>query len=223
MAVMAHDLNNPIAALVTNLSFLESTLSPEPGTEAAEALSDAQMLCDVLRRLASNVDLIARRGGQSGRVSACDLVVLGREAIERLEKQAAAAEITIVLDPSIRPGEVLVRCDRELCARAIDNLIAFGIERAASKSRVTVTSARSGDEARVEIRYAPRSQISTDLPPPGATPSLRRRYIQATYGRGLTLYCVRIAATLLGGRFDVEREDDGRARLCLVASCLEER
>ncbi|MDC3954564.1 sensor histidine kinase [Polyangium jinanense] len=224
MAVMAHDLNNPIAALITNLSFLESSLAPGTSTETAEALADAQMLCDVLRRLAGNIDLMARRGGpSSGANTASDLVLVGREAIGRLAKQAAAAEVELVLDAGLRQGDVIVRCDRGLCARAIDNLIAFGIERAAPRTRLVVTAAREGTEARVEVRYASRSQHHVDPPPTGAPPAQRRRYIQAAYGRGLSLYCVHLAATLLGGRLDTTHEHDGRARLCLVASCPEER
>ncbi|MDC0749505.1 sensor histidine kinase [Polyangium mundeleinium] len=224
MAVMAHDLNNPIAALITNLSFVESSLAPGTGTEAAEALADAQMLCDVLRRLTGNLDLVARRGGPpSGAASACDLVLFGREAIGRLGKQAAAAEVDLLLDSALRHGEVMVRCDRGLCARAIDNLIAFGIERAAPRTALVLSAARDGAEARVEVRYTPRSYHTVDPPPTGAPPAQRRRYIQAAYGRGLSLYCVRVAATLLGGRVDTTHEEDGRARLCLVASCPEER
>lgn len=224
MAVMAHDLNNPIAALITNLSFVETSLAPGLGTETAEALADAQMLCDVLRRLAGNIDLVARRGGPtSGASAACDLVLVGREAIGRLDKQAGAAEVELVLDAGLRQGEVMVRCDRVLCGRAIDNLIAFGIERAAPRTRLVVTAAREGTEARVEVRFVSRAQLHVDPPPTGAPPAQRRRYIQAAYGRGLSLYCVRLAATLLGGRLDTTDEDDGRARLCLVASCPEER
>lgn len=223
MAVMAHDLNNPIAALITNLSFLESALAPGTSAEAAEALSDAQMLCDVLRRLASNLDLVARRGGPQGAITGFDVAQLGREAIGRLDKQAAAAEVELALDPSLQPGRVLVRCDRSLCGRAIENLIAFGIERAAPKSSVTLSATRAGDEVRVEVRYRARSHLVVEPPPPGAPAAQRRRYIQATYGRGLSLYCVRIAATLIGSRLDIEHEDDGRARLCLVANRPEER
>ncbi|WP_348652713.1 hypothetical protein [Polyangium sp. 6x1] len=223
MAVMAHDLNNPIAALITNLSFLESTLAPGTSAETNEALADAQMLCDVLRRLAGNIDLVARRGGHAGAPSACDLVLFGREAIGRLGKQAEAAEVELALDPALRHGEVIVRCDRALCARAIDNLIAFGIERATPRTGLVVSATQDGAEARVEVRYASRSQLTVDPPPTGAPPAQRRRYIQAAYGRGLSLYCARIAATLLGGRLDTTHEADGRARLCLVASCPEER
>lgn len=222
MAVMAHDLNNPIAALITNLSFLESSLGPGAGSEAAEALGDAQMLCDVLRRLAGNLDLLSRRGA-GGSLSSCDLADLGREAIGRLDKQASAAEVELVLDPALRRGQVVGRWDRALYARAVDNLLAFGIERAAPRSRLLVTAAREGAEARIEVRYTSRSHFVVEPPPSGALPAQRRRYIQAAYGRGLSLYCVRFVATLLGGRLDATSGEDGRARLCLVASCPEER
>jgi light-regulated signal transduction histidine kinase (bacteriophytochrome) len=156
VAVMAHDLNNPLAALVTNLSFIEGALGPAPSGEVGDALGDAIMLCDVLRRLSRNLDLIARREGVSSGVTVADLGQLTREAVGRLQTQAAAAELLLLLDPVPASGEAMVRCDRELMVRALDNLLAYAMEQAPSRSRVAVTAARGEGGVRVVVEHSRR-------------------------------------------------------------------
>jgi len=206
MAVMAHDLNNPLAALVTNLSFLESAIRPVATTDAIEALDDAQMLCDMLRRLIGNLDLVARREAASTGPSSVDLAVIVRDAVGRLGKQAAAAEVSLAVSASLRFGEAFVLCDREFLARALDNLLAFAIERSPTGSHVDVTVESASGERRVLIRHRSRPDRSFGEDK-GPERVARRRRLQATYGRGLALYCVRIAGLLVGGRFEETRRD----------------
>jgi signal transduction histidine kinase len=218
VAVMAHDLNNPLAALVTNLSFIEGSVAPKEGGDLAEALGDALMLCDMLRRLVGNLDLLARREALSGGASILDLGHLLRQAAERLRRQADAAEIVLEVDPAPPLGEILVQCDRELLGRAIDNLIAYGLEQAPSRSRITVTAARvpQGGHVVVEHRRKPQIGQMTEAPPP-MTRAEQRRRTQALYGRGAALLCARIAADLIGGKLEVATDAGPVARLVLLA------
>lgn len=222
VAVMAHDINNPLAALVTNLGFLGSTLPPEIGDDAREALADAQMLCDVLRRLSSNLDLLARRDDANRGFSPCDLTAFARDAMARLEAQARVSEVVFAEEPGARAGEVLVDANREFFVRTLDNMLAFAIERARPRSRIDVGVDRSSGLARVTVRFEARSKERPEEPSPlDASSVARRRFIQATYGRGLALYCARLAASLLGARVEVSDLADGRSALCLVASAGE--
>jgi signal transduction histidine kinase len=236
VVVMAHDINNPLAALVTNLGFLEGALGPAVSADAAEALSDALMLCDVLRRLIGNLDLVARREGASGRSSlelgaapklvgvsahGVDLALIARDAVTRMSKQAAAAEVELVFDSAVGSSDALVSCDRELLIRAFDNLIASAIERVPSRGRIVLTVTRGEREGRVVLRHPTRPEPTAFGT--GPERAQRRRQIQATYGRGLTLHAARIAAALFGGRVEQGREVDGQTRLCLVAPGVEER
>ena len=218
VAVMAHDINNPLAALATNLDFLAGALPPEASEDASEALADARMLCDMLRRLASNLDLLSRRDEVGSGKQPCDLGAFARDVVGRYEKQAEASELALVLDAETRSGEVIVSWDRELFLRALDNLVALSLERARPQSEVVVGVGRVLDVPRLVVRFDPRPSPSEVPLAPAASPALRRRRIQALSGRGLALHCARLAALLCGGRVDLVVEADGRAALCLVAS-----
>jgi signal transduction histidine kinase len=220
IAVMAHDLNNPLAALVTNLSFIESALPADVGLDAVEALSDAVMLCDVLRRLVSNLDLIARREGISSMPVVVDLAPLVQQSVDRMRKQAAAAEVELVLEPP--QGGVLSRCDRELFARALDNVIAYALELAPARTTIRVSAVTHGQERRFFVRHQRRAEAARPLPPP-VTRADRRRRAQVLHGRGAALLCARIAAGLAGGRLEQAVFDGDQAELCLVAPGDKER
>lgn len=221
VAVMAHDLNNPLAALVTNLSFIEGAIAPKDGGDLAEALGDALMLCDMLRRLVGNLDLIARREALSTGASILDLGHLVRQSVERISKQAAAAEIELALDPAPPLGEILVQCDRELLGRGIDNLIAYGLEQAPSRSRITVTATREARGGCVFMEHRRKPQIVQAQEAPTLTRAEQRRRTQALYGRGAALLCARIAAELIGGKLEVAVDGGQTARFGLVAPVAE--
>jgi signal transduction histidine kinase len=210
VAVMVHDLNNPIAALGTNLRFLEASLGPSMSVDVVETLSDAQMLCEMLRRLVSNLGMIAKPGASMGKRLAIDPAVVAKDVVARLDKQAQATEVELELDAAVRPGRVFVECDREFCARAVDNLVAFAIERAVRRSKIVVTVV--GDESpRLEVRFSPRPEQHET----SAHPS-RGSQLQAAYGRGLSLHSARLAAAVCGGRVDKRHESDGTMTLELA-------
>jgi K+-sensing histidine kinase KdpD len=222
VAVMAHDLNNPIAALVTNLSFIEGALSPPPGSEMSEALSDTIMLCDVLRRLVGNLDLIARRERLSGGTTIADVREFVRTLVERTRKQAIAAEIDLELEPKGSTSGAVVHCDRELLGRAIENLIAYALEQAPSRTQIAVSVAGDAKGVRVSVEHRRRPQVAQPTESrPSSHPSMaraeRRRQTQSLYGRGAALLCARLAAELIGGRLEVIADGEPIARLTLHA------
>lgn len=210
VAVMVHDLNNPLAALGTNLRFLENMLGTAQSKDVTETLSDAQMLCDILRRVVSNLGMLGQNNPQVARPVTMDVVALTMGAVQRLHTQAEAADVKLVLDAAIRTGEVFVESDPGLCERALDNLLAFAIERAVSRS-VIVVSAMKTDRTMVNVHYTARPGTTES----SAHPS-RSRQLQSAFGRGLSLHCARLAAEATRGRIEVRRDDHDRMTLELV-------
>jgi len=208
--VMVHDLNNPIAALGTNLCFLENLLGPAPSTDVAETLSDARMLCDMLRRLVSNLGMLGQTHPPMARRMALDAAAMAMSAVERLDTQARASDVQLVLDDAIRTGEVFVESDPTLCERALDNLLAFAIERAVSRSTIVVSTMKTGSVG-VNVRCTARPE-PTEV---SAHPS-RSRQLQSAFGRGLSLHCASIAAKAMGGRVDVRRNEHDQLTLELT-------
>lgn len=210
VAVMVHDLNNPLAALGTNLRFLENMLGTVQSKDVSETLSDVHMLCDILRRVVSNLGMLGQSNPPPARPVMMDVVAMVMGSVQRLGCQAEAAEVRLVLDRVFHTGEVFVESDPGLCERALDNLLAFAIERAVSRSTIIV-SAMKTDRIGVHVRYTARPE-STEV---SAHPS-RSRQLQSAFGRGLSLHCARIASAATGGRIDMRRDDRNQVALDLV-------
>jgi K+-sensing histidine kinase KdpD len=210
VAVMVHDLNNPIAALGTNLRFLESLVEPSQSKDITETLSDARMLCDMLRRLVSNLGVLGQAHPPASRRLTIDVVAMAAGAVERLAKQAEASEVKLDLDEAFGTGEVFVETDHGLCERALDNLVAFAIERAVIRSSIVVSVVKTG-RIGVNVGCTTRPE-TTEV---SAHPS-RSRQLQSAFGRGLSLHCARIATEAMGGRVDVRRDEHDQVTLELT-------
>jgi K+-sensing histidine kinase KdpD len=210
VAVMVHDLNNPIAALGTNLRFLEASLGPSQPADVVETLSDAHMLCEVLRRLVGNLGMLARPSLPSGGRLAFNVAQTAANSVAQLGKLAEASEVKLGLEDAARSEEMFVECDRVLCARALDNLVAFAIERAVRRSQIVVSLVKTAAPA-VRVRFSARAE-----PTEVSTFPSRSGQLQSAFGRGLSLHCARAAAAALGGSVDMRRENDNTVTLDLT-------
>ncbi len=210
VAVMVHDLNNPLAALGTNLRFLETLVKSSAPPDAAETMTDMRMLCDTLRRLISNLGMFGQAEPPPARKVQLDVRTLTQGAVDRLATQASTSELTLSFEPGIRIGEVFVERDPVLCERALDNLLAFAIERAVSRTAIEVSIVRA-DLTEVQIRFTTRPAT-----PETSTHASRSRVLQSAYGRGLSLHGARISAEATGCRVNVLREAQTRMTLALV-------
>jgi signal transduction histidine kinase len=210
VTVMVHDLNNPIAALGTNLRFLETLVQASASPDARETMADMHMLCDTLRRLVANLGMFGQAEPPTARKGHVDVLMLTKGALERLDALATTSEQKLSFESTLRTGEVFVESDPVLCERALDNLMAFAIERAVSRSTITVSIMR-GEHVGVQISCTTRPETAQP-----STHSSRSRILQSAYGRGLSLYGARIAAEATGCRIEVGREAPTHLKLTLV-------
>ncbi|MBM4364480.1 MAG: HAMP domain-containing histidine kinase, partial [Deltaproteobacteria bacterium] len=67
LALVAHDLRNPLSALHSNLGFLRSVLD-DADPDAREAIDDGLVSCDGLAQIIDNLDLLAGALREPGRV-----------------------------------------------------------------------------------------------------------------------------------------------------------
>ena len=67
LALLAHDLKNPLAAVLANLAFIDGSVASDP--DLRDALADARLASELLQRLVSNLEMIGRElgDGASGR------------------------------------------------------------------------------------------------------------------------------------------------------------
>jgi K+-sensing histidine kinase KdpD len=215
LKVMSHDLKNPLSALLTNLHFLQTTL-PALDQDATEALADSVSLCDVLERLITNLDILAKAGQARSNRFATSLRQVAQSVVSRTRHQAVSAGIAIAIAEA--ESDVMALVDRDSFTRAAENLVANAIEHAPTGSSIAVDFARSGDEAVLTVRDAA----------PGVPPALREqavsvagqardgRQAEARYGRGLGLLCADLAARAAGARLELAGDQKG-SQLRLVA------
>ena len=222
MALLAHDLKNPLAAVLTNLGFVTASLDdPDDAVraDAKEAMVDVRHACESLQRFVANLELIGREA--SGRVSLppddapLDLGSVVDEIVDRQGEPAAGRRLRVHI--RARPVTVYARADRDMVLRAAENLLANAIQCAPSGSEIEVvvdTAARS--QARITVLddgVVIPMELRT-MVPTAAGQVLAKGRPEARYGRGLGLYAASIAASLAGGRVEYG-EHEGRSALSL--------
>ena len=227
LVLLAHDLKNPLAAVLTNLGFVAGVLRDlEAEQDAAslddsrEAIVDAKLACESMQRFVSNLELVAREA--TGRVSLAptdptplDLVGLVDEVVGRQRETANGRRLRLIVRAEQR---VYARADRELVLRAADNVLADAVQHAPAGSEVTIeVRAASDAEARIEVRDggpivppALRAVATTS-----AGQSLAKGRPELRYGRGIALHAASLAASASGGRLEVG-EADGRSAMGIV-------
>ena len=195
VAVMAHDLKNPLAALVTNLHYLRGTLDGV-STDALDALDESALVCETLERLTRNLDLLARRDALEGRRYLVAVGALVDDVLGRARHHAATAGVELV-GPTAGAHEPVAFVDRDLFRRALENLLAHALEHAPRGSRVSVEL--TVDEGSVSV-------VITDARPalPSPAEAQEGRSLQARYGRGLSLLCAELAAKPSGATLVID-------------------
>lgn len=195
---LAHELNQPLAALSTNVQAALRML--EGGRrgprEVLEALGRSVLLAE---RAADVVRAMRQLVQPEGRAEQeFDLHAVVREACDVLAPEARRAEVVLRLDPS---SPILVTADPGQVELVVLNLVRNGIEaiaNAGSKRRVVTVRIR---------RLAGTARIEVEDTGPGVDPALRERVFDAYFttkaaGTGLGLRLCRTFAEAHGGRLE---------------------
>lgn len=207
LVLLAHDLKNPLAAVMTNLGFvrgfvesLEEGSPPGPDLfDAREAVSDVALACESLQRFVGNLELLARDLGAKGRdvdAPPLDLAAIADEVLERQRASAESRNLTLV-----STGAAWARGDRDLVVRAVDNLVANSVQYAPARTKVTIEIGADEKDAWIAVL-----DQGTSIPEPMREDALTRGgqarakgRPEARYGRGLGLHAAAIAARAAGG------------------------
>jgi K+-sensing histidine kinase KdpD len=218
VVIMAHDLKNLLAALSANLHFLEGSIADVGDTDSVEALGDSVTLCAVLDHFLRNLDLIGRH--DNGRIAVhknlTSLRSIAGEATGKFQREAKTAGVDLDLaEPTDR--DVVAFVDRELFARAVDNMVGQALENAPRGSRVLLEVGEGNGESWLSVTDA-REAPPPSLRVPTSTPSGTARPSSSSgrHGRGLRVHCADIAAKAAGGRVE-QSGGPGECRLRLVA------
>ncbi len=207
IALLVHDLKNPLAALLSNLGFVASAVRDDEMT--AEAVLDCQLSTEVLLRLIENVSAMGSLEGNTSPQSSEATVSDVLKAVERRMRRHTETSmfgLTMRCDPDV--GRVGVGA-RHL-ELAVDNLIATSMAYAPSSSSIQVV-ARRIDEATVGVA------VLDDGPPlddehkvkilSKGSQSEVKSARGARYGRAFGLYVVGLIAESVKGELDIGHQE----------------
>ncbi len=205
LALFAHDLRNPLSALLTNLSFVESLPAVRSDESLAGALGDCVVASDTLRRLISNLDVVALLlEGLEAHPRHFGVAELVRDCVGQFESTASMQGSSFAVDEG--PSGLEAFADPDLSARALENLLSGALTHGPPSRPIAVRVAREApDFVRVEVEDGGRP-----VPPAerealfSAEGQLRAHAGAARYGRGLGLFVAAAAAASLGGEIVIE-------------------
>ncbi len=202
LALIAHDLRNPLSALHSNIGFLASVLQAQD-EDVADALSDGMVSCDGLSHIIDNIDLFgqALRQAQAPAQTAVDAHGLVREVLERCEPVAVSHGIQIAAELAPDADGLEVLGARELLAKSLSNLIRNCIQHAPPQSAVLVKTRAAAERFEVLVLDGgvPLDDelwgcvFTADGQVAAKASSMGR------YSRGMGLFAARLAATAGGG------------------------
>jgi signal transduction histidine kinase len=200
LSVVAHDLRNPVAAILMNVArLLARSRIEDPDARNAHGLEAIQRAAmRALRLIEDLVDAGALDAGQLATVAVPEAVVpLVTEAVDALRPAAAERSQELSLEVSVA-ANARVRCDPGRLHQVLSNLIGNAIKFTPVGGSITVTVERDGPDVRFSV-----ADTGPGIPPH----SLSRvfdRFWQGVPGghgsRGLGLYIARGIVEAHGGK-----------------------
>ena len=215
MALLAHDLRNPLAALSSNVGYLG--LVGGLSGELREALFDLQLSVEALARVSDSLETVSQELRHSpapptSQVSCASLVAGLLPGVER-----AAQSYGVRLVVELGSERKLLVAETSF-ARALSNLLHNAVSLAPEKSEVRLVSYDQGAHVvfRVEDRAATIEQGEADLAFSARGQLELKSKLSGRYTRGLGLYVVARSAHRAGAEVRVAERAEGSA-LELVA------
>jgi len=202
LGLIVHDLRNPLSALHSNASFLQSsceTASPD----AKEALEDVSSSCEALGHIIDNVELLALalRGERRFEQNSFTVRELVADALARSRSLAASYSVRVEFAPSA-DADVKLSTSREMLGRALGNLIKNGIQHAQDGIPVRVSARVAVDRVVLLVEDA-GPPVSGDFQDKAFTAEGQvsaKGLAGARYSRGVGLYAARLAADAAGAQ-----------------------
>jgi PAS domain S-box-containing protein len=205
LAIVSHDLRNPLGVVLASSSLLlKSSLPPEKEERARRQIEAIQRAANRMNRLIR--DLLDFASIQEGRLSVNlhphDAAVIVGEVLEALEPLAAPKALRLVHDTG---AELRVSCDHDRVVQLFSNVVGNAIKFTPEGGTITVRATRQGGDVRFAV-------VDTG---PGISaeerPHVFDRYYQARRknrdGIGLGLSIARGIVEAHGGRIWVESEE----------------
>jgi signal transduction histidine kinase len=215
LALLVHDLRNPLSALHSNIDFVGSCAPGMEDPELRGALDDALASCDALGGIIDNIEMLSQALSRVQHAKRPEpLAAALRAVIQRYQAAAQSHGVTLELLPYARQ-DLLVTAHRGMLERAIGNLIKNAIQHAPSGSAVRVAVEDDAGKCRIEVRDAGRALDEAARAHAFSAEGQLASKTTGRYSRGLGLLCARLAADASGAELTARASEDGTSVLAL--------
>ena len=180
LAVVSHDLRNPLGVIVTSASILQRT--PLDGHEGERVHESARIILRSANRMDRLIaDLLDLAQIQAGKVTVeqtpQDVGGIIRDCVELLRPLAATKDLKGMTSAALH-----VRCDRERVLQILSNLVGNAIKFTPEGGSISIAAEGAGNEARFFVRDTGQGISEEELPhifdrfwlPPGGNGMMRR-------------------------------------------------
>ena len=204
MAILGHDLRNPLGTLVTGLELLQNQLVDPFQLRVLQRMSSAsgrmtrmiEQLLDLTRaRLGGGIDLVSAR-------KPVDLATLVRRAVDELRGAYPHCAIEVLAE-----GATEINGDADRLLQLLSNLLANAVQHGSAGGTVEIEVV--GRESEVAISVRNRGVIPAELLPNLFDPFRSRRSAgSGSHGLGLGLFIAKHIVEAHGGRIAVQTSSE---------------
>jgi PAS domain S-box-containing protein len=161
LAIVAHDLRNPLQAVTTVAEILVSSLQSEKLIQHAQSV---QLSAREMDRLVSDLlDISSMESGSfSVRLSTADLSTLLKEVCEQFDSAARERHIALVRDIDAAPK--LRRADGDRLKQVISNLLGNALKFTPEGGKISVTAHERDGDAEIVVQDSGPGIPTEDLP-----------------------------------------------------------
>jgi two-component system NtrC family sensor kinase len=214
-AGVAHEINNPLAAINTCAEAVVRDMCETPETTALAASRDwnyylEEIIRQVFRCKEITRGLLDLARQRRARRAACDLNLVAAESARLLEQRAQLRGVAVVINIDDNVGEVAT--DEGMVRQVLDNLLSNALDAVGEGGQITVSTLRAGERVAIEIADTGH----------GIPPELLVRIFDPFFttkdpgkGSGLGLAICHTLAEALGGALTVESKQEAGSRFRL--------
>ncbi|HEY6045667.1 MAG TPA: ATP-binding protein [Pyrinomonadaceae bacterium] len=210
-AGVAHEINNPLAAIATCADAIMRDLRGDESLQGVAAERQWHYYLEEIVRQAMRckditaglLDLTQQR---QARRALCDINMIARQCAKGVLQQSdnSRVEFEISLDENI--GEVAT--DAAMVRQVLDNLLSNAVDALGEEGgRVTISTAREGERAVIEVADTGQG-IAADLVSRVFDPFVSTKGPGKNYGLGLAI-CAALAESLGGGLAVLSKQGQG--------------
>jgi two-component system, OmpR family, heavy metal sensor histidine kinase CusS len=220
LALLAHDLRNPLSALHSNVGYLVGLPQCEDD-ETREALDDASLSCECLVVIIDNLDVLARHleGKSVAPTMRFSVLAALEEAVSRCERMAQSHGSRLNLVSDAIAAKIQVRANRDFLVRCAINLLLNSVQHA-SGSTIDLSVSLVSGECQIAVTdngalIAPEDRERAFLP---SGQLIAKTNGNGRYSRGLGLFVASLSAEAAGIRLNATTHGSSNRFLLTIPS-----